>query len=327
MGRKSARILMIGVVLSFLRATSLGDEKAGEAPVEEGLTPAEEGLTPAEEGLTPAEEGLTPVEEGFELVWSDEFEKDGRPDERNWTFERGFVRNQELQWYQPENARCKGGLLIIEGRRERVENPRYSESHSDWKRNRKYADYTSASLRTKGLHQWKYGRFEMRGRIDVRPGLWPAFWTLGSARPWPGCGEIDIMEFYRGTLLANACWGSGRRWRPVWDTAKKKIAEFAQADWEKKFHLWRMDWNEKEIKLYVDDILLNSIDLDKTFNGDRERANPFREPHYMILNQAIGGSQGGNPSGTEFPARFEVDYVRVYQKKAPVSGDRTYLTR
>ena len=61
-------------------------------------------------------------------------------------------------------------------------------------RNRESAEYTSASLTTKGLHQWQYGRFEMRGRIDTRLGLWPAFWTLGVAGEWPACGEIDIME-------------------------------------------------------------------------------------------------------------------------------------
>ena len=73
---------------------------------------------------------------------------------------------------------------------------------SDWKKSREYAEYTSASLITKGLHSWKYGRFEMRGRIDTRDGLWPAFWTLGTARPWPANGKIDIMEYYRGILLA-----------------------------------------------------------------------------------------------------------------------------
>ena len=68
-----------------------------------------------------------------------------------------------------------------------------------------------------------------------------------------------------------------------------------------------------EIRLYVDDLLLNTIDLQETFNQDTEKANPFREPHYILLNLAIGGTNGGDPSKTEFPARFEVDYVRVYQ--------------
>jgi beta-glucanase (GH16 family) len=74
-----------------------------------------------------------------------------------------------------------------------------------------------------------------------------------------------------------------------------------------------MDWDSDRIQLYVDDFLLNTIDLQKTFNQSSDKANPFREPHYIVLNLAIGGTNGGDPSGTSFPARFEVDYVRVYQ--------------
>ncbi len=250
----------------------------------------------------------------YVLVWSDEFNQDGRPNPNNWNFEQGFVRNEELQWYQPDNARCQEGRLIIEGRRERVQNPRYVPGGRSWRQSREYAEYSSACLKTSGLHAWTFGRFEIRGRIDTRPGLWPAFWTLGSARGWPGCGEIDIMEYYRGMLLANACWDGGQRASPAWDDSKKPIGEFTDPDWSKKFHVWRMDWDEAFIRLYMDDLLLNMIDLSETINKDGKGANPFHEPHYLLLNLAIGGMQGGDPSQTEFPARFEVDYVRVYQK-------------
>ncbi len=253
---------------------------------------------------------------GLKLVWSDEFNKEGRPDPNKWTYERGFVRNQELQWYQPENARCEDGMLIIEGRRQRKENPRYSADGRDWRQNREYAEYTSASLTTRRLHSWKFGRFEMRGRIDTRPGLWPAFWTLGIEGSWPSNGEIDIMEYYRGVLLANAAWATEKRWVPKWDDIKKPITEFNDPNWSEKFHIWRMDWDADSIKLYVDDMLLNQVDLSKTINKDEEGKNPFHQPHYIILNLAIGGKAGGDPSNTKFPAKFEVDYVRIYQKQA-----------
>lgn len=251
----------------------------------------------------------------YKLVWADEFNQDGRPDPNNWTYEHGFERNEELQWYQPENVRCENGMLIIEARRERKPNPNYEADSRGWRRNRQYAEYTSACLKTPGLHSWTFGRFVMRGRIDTRPGLWPAFWTLGSARSWPGCGEIDIMEYYRGMLLANACWGSERRWVGIWDDLKKPLTEFGDPKaWSSKFHIWRMDWDKDSIKLYVDDELLNTIELSKTINRTPDKANPFHEPHYILLNLAIGGTNGGDPSQTKFPARFEVDYVRVYQK-------------
>lgn len=252
---------------------------------------------------------------GWKLVWADEFDKDGRPDLRNWTYETGLVRNEEFQWYQPDNARCKDGLLILEARRERKRNPNFEPGSKDWKRNREHAEYTSASLTTRGLHQWRYGRFVMRGRIDTRPGLWPAFWTLGVEGEWPRNGEVDIMEYYRGKLLANVAWGTDRRWVPKWDSTGTPIEDFKDPDWSKKFHVWRMDWDENQIRLYVDDQLLNTTDLSQTVNADGEGKNPFRQPHYMLLNLAVGGMNGGDPSKTRFPARFEVDYVRVYQRE------------
>lgn len=244
------------------------------------------------------------------LLWSDEFEINGRPDPDNWDYEHGFVRNNELQWYQPDNAWIEDGLLIIEGRREKVRNPDYDPDSDNWRENREYAEYTSTSMRTRGLHDWKFGRFEMCARIDTRDGLWPAFWTLGISGPWPDNGEIDIMEFYGGYLLANAAWGTDEQWTPEWNDSKLPISELGEG-WSDEFHIWRMDWDDEFIRIYVDDILLNEIDLSKTINPDG--TNPFHQPHYIIVNLAIGGHAGGDPSGTEFPARYEIDYIRVYE--------------
>ena len=130
----------------------------------------------------------------YELVWHDEFDKDGRPDPAKWNYEHGFVRNKEEQWYQPENARCEDGILIIEGKKEKHANPHYDPAGKNWQTTRKEADYTSASLTTRGKFSWLYGRFEIRARFSPREGMWPAFWTMGVKEGWPMCGEIDIME-------------------------------------------------------------------------------------------------------------------------------------
>jgi beta-glucanase (GH16 family) len=251
----------------------------------------------------------------WELVWADEFETDGLPDPKNWTFETGFVRNNELQWYQPDNARCKGGFLIIEGRREHKPNPNYQPTSSNWKTNRPAIDYTASSLHTNGLHSWQYGRFEMRGRIYTSPGMWPAFWTLGTKGEWPSNGEIDIMEYYRNMLLANVAWGTTKRYTAEWRSTRKPMDSFVDPNWSKKFHVWRMDWDETVIRLYVDNELLNSVSLSETVNKDGTGVNPFQHHQYLLLNLAIGGDNGGDPSKTTFPRLFEVDYVRVYQKK------------
>ena len=104
------------------------------------------------------------------------------------------------------------------------------------------------------------------------------------------------------------------KWKGIWSTVKKPVSEFNDPEWSNKFHVWRMDWDEKNIRLYVDDLLLNSIDLEKTYNAKEPHKNPFRQPHYILIGMAIGGDNGGDPSKTEFPARYEIDYVRVYQK-------------
>jgi beta-glucanase (GH16 family) len=258
--------------------------------------------------------GEAPSYPGYALVWADEFDRDGAPQPAKWTYERGFVRNQELQWYRPDNALVAGGMLVIEARRERVPNPDFDASSTEWRRQREFAEYTSASLMTRGLHSWRYGRFEMRGRIDTRAGLWPAFWTLGATGSWPHNGEIDIMEYYRGMLLANAAWGGPRRSPPIWDISRKPLSELG-AEWSSGFHEWRMDWDERQIALSVDGQALNTIDLSRTVNEDGTGINPFHHPHYILLNLAVGGTNGGDPSATTFPAKLEVDYVRVYQKK------------
>jgi beta-glucanase (GH16 family) len=253
---------------------------------------------------------------GMNLVWHDEFNNQGKPDSSNWIYEKGFVRNQELQWYKPANANCANGVLTIEGRKEKVKNPDFIAGSTNWETSREYAEYSSSSIQTRGLRQWKFGRFEIRARIDTASGAWPAIWTLGISKEWPANGEIDIMEFYRfkgvPTILANFAWGTDQRWIAKWDDLKKPLSDFTASDpdWTKKFHIWRMDWNKDTINLFLDNQLLNSALLSQTLNPDG--FNPFLQPHYLLLNLALGRN-GGDPSKSRFPIKYEIDYVRVYQ--------------
>lgn len=250
----------------------------------------------------------------YQLIWADEFNKAGAPDSTNWKYEHGFARNHELQWYQPQNAVCSKGLLTITVKKEHLPNPNYKAGSNNWKTNREFIDYTSSSLNTRGQHSWQYGRFVMRARIDVAAGLWPAFWTLGDSKPWPSNGEIDIMEYYRNKLLANIACGTATPSKAKWYSNTKPIDSLGK-NWSKQFHIWRMDWDEKSISLFVDDQLLNHVPLDQLVNQDGSGFNPFMQSHYILLNLALGGDNGGDPAGTIFPRKYEIDYVRVYQKK------------
>ena len=263
-------------------------------------------------------------EKAYQLVWSDEFDVEGKPSS-DWSYESGFVRNEELQWYLSDNAYVKDGCLVIEGRKECFKNPHYEAGSSDWRKNREFIHYTSSSLTTKFSQQFLYGRFEIRAKIPVASGAWPAIWLLGNKWKWPNNGEIDIMEYYikdgQPSILANVCWGSLERWKGIWDSAVIPFTHFTEKDphWAEKFHIWRMDWDKGFIRIYLDDELLNEIDLSNTQNQgyDGNTENPFANDvvgfkHYLLLNLAIG-SNGDEPDDSQFPFRYFIDYVRVYQ--------------
>ncbi|MGB4341302.1 MAG: family 43 glycosylhydrolase, partial [Dysgonamonadaceae bacterium] len=187
-----------------------------------------------------------------------------------------------------------------------------------------FIKYTSSSLKTAGKKEFLYGRFEIRARIPLESGSWPAIWTLGTTMEWPSCGEIDIMEYYRINndphLLANVAWGTDKRYKAEWRTQAIPFRHFLEknSNWGKEFHVWRMDWEENSIKLYLDDELLNEVSLKETVNGAwGNYTHPFKQPHYLLLNLALGAN-GGEPDVSAFPMKYEIDYVRVYQKKEQV---------
>ncbi len=265
------------------------------------------------------------VPDGYRLVWHDEFDTDGRLSSE-WSYEKGFVRNNELQWYQEDNASCTGGTLVIESRRETVPNPNYDPSSDNWKLNRANAQYTSSCVTTQDSFHFRYGRMEVRARIPVASGSWPAIWLLGNQWDWPNNGEIDVMEFYikngKPSILANACWGSPKEWTAVWDESVTPYSHFTDIaeDWDMQYHVWTMDWDEDFIRIRLDGELLNEINLAHTKNagwqGNTE--NPFSNDvegfgDYILLNLATG-SNGGTPDDAAFPLKYYVDYVRVYQK-------------
>ncbi len=290
-------------------------------------------ITPPEPKPDTTDADTIPAEyEGYKLVFDDEFSVEGRPDSNYWTFEHGFVRNHEDQYYQEDNAWVANGKLVIEGRKDSVKNERYREGSSDWKTSKEYASYTSASMRSRGattgdyISAWQYGRFIVKAKLPCYTGCWPAIWTLGTEYEWPYNGEVDIMEYYPSggneCLHANVAWGSSKRWNAQWASKTKKLSDLEENDpeWRDKYHVWRMDWDTAYIKLYCDDELLNSVDLDRTVNPStawfkHDNENPYRGHYqYLLLNLALGGDNGGSLAETPFPCQYLIDYVRIYQK-------------
>lgn len=260
---------------------------------------------------------------GRKLIWSEEFDRTGKPDSTIWNYEHGFVRNNEDQWYQPDNAYVRNGILTIEARNvkeEKLKNPNYNAALAQRWPNKEYIDYTSSCLITRNNFDFQYGTVEVKAKIPTSGGAWPAIWLLGNDAPWPANGEIDIMEYYRikgvPHILANACWGSDDPYVAIWDDAKIPYAHFTDMDseWASKFHIWRMDWDENAIKIYLDDELLNEIPLAETVNGKAwENSNAMKNRKYLLVNLALGGINGGAIDDSAFPVTYEIDYIRVYQ--------------
>ena len=253
----------------------------------------------------------------WKLVWADEFDKPGAPDPAKWTNEVGFVRNRELQYYtrrRPENARVENGVLVIEARREKFANPSYQPgAQGSPRRSREFAEYTSASLTTRGLPSWLHGRVEVRAKIPRGRGMWPAIWMLGANRNagWPACGEIDIMEFVG--FDPNTIHGTVHtaKYNHLKKTQRGSTVR-VQAPYE-DFHVYAIEWSADKIDFFVDDKQYFSFPNEKT---GRE-AWPFDQPQYLILNSAVGGDWGG-AKGIDpdiFPQPYLIDYVRIYQKK------------
>lgn len=236
---------------------------------------------------------------GRKLVWSDEFNYTGLPDSTKWSYEQGFIRNKEPQYYtshRPENARVENGHLRIEAKKE------------DYKG----AKYTSASIITKDKADFQYGRVEVRAKLPAGKGSWPAIWMLGSnhgAVRWPECGEIDIMEFLGKeptTVYGTMHWeGDDGKHKQKGGTQKN----VAPAD---GFHVYAIEWSDAKIDCYYDDNLYFSFD----YSQESEKVKKiFQQRYYLLLNLALGREGGwpGPVDDNDLPFVYEVDYVRVYQ--------------
>jgi beta-glucanase (GH16 family) len=250
----------------------------------------------------------------WKLVWSDEFNYEGLPDKKKWDYEEGFVRNRELQYYtraRKENVRVENGALVIEGRKEVFQNPRYEKNSKNWRKNRKQAEYTSGSVTTRGKADWLYGRIEVRAKLPHGKGIWPAIWMLGTnigKIGWPKCGEIDIMEFIGkdpNHVYATVHYAINRKHRSQGGRLKTKAPYDA-------FHVYAVEWRPDRMDFFFDKTKYFTCHIDKAGEG---ADNPFRKPQYLIINLALGGSWGGRVDDTVLPQKYLIDYVRVYQMK------------
>lgn len=242
--------------------------------------------------------------QAYELVWQDEFDGatldlgkwepqvgDGCPSLCGWG-------NNELEYYRAENATVSGGFLTITAKEEAFGG----------------RDYTSARLRTKNLGDWTYGRFEIRARMPVGQGLWPAFWMLPTDEAygtWAASGEIDIVEYVGqdpdrvfGTLHYGGAWPNNQ--------FSGNDFTLGSGTFNEDFHVFALEWDPCSIRWYVDGALYATQTTWHSEGGPYPA--PFDQRFHLLLNLAVGGNLPGPPNGsTVFPQEFVIDWVRVYQ--------------
>jgi beta-glucanase (GH16 family) len=252
-----------------------------------------------------------------DLVWSDEFDKNGSVDANNWFHQTqlpvgGSWFNNEVQHYTDriENSSVNSGFLKIVAIKENYTNQGVTKA------------YTSARLNSK--FSFKYGRVDVRAKIPVDQGTWPAIWMLGKntnedggyydstfgTTNWPASGEIDIMEhgifptqsvnFIQSALHTPSSFGNTQNHGGV-------IASDLQND----YHIYSLNWSPFQISFLLDGVILY------TYNPAVKDAStwPFDKEQYLLLNIAMGGIAGTIPSSFS-QVTMDIDYVRVYQNTA-----------
>jgi hypothetical protein len=239
---------------------------------------------------------------GYTLVWNEEF-SGNQLDESSWNYEIGTGSsgwgNNELQYYQRQNASVQNGYLTIEVKRQAAGG----------------SQYTSSRITTLRKQSFKYGRIDIRAAMPKGQGLWPALWMLGdqfTSSGWPSCGEIDIMEMVGGTSNGKSDrithgtlhwdnFGNYASFGGKTSTTKKDLNE--------EFHVYSIIWDSQGIKWLLDDRQFHEISTNES------HMNEFQEKFFFIFNVAVGGNWPGSPDqNTVFPQKMHVDYVRVFQK-------------
>lgn len=259
-----------------------------------------------ENDITPFDDSLSDIDkikQTYTLVWSDEF-NGNKLDESIWSYEgSGTHRNAELQVYcdnaDEGNVYIEDGCCVLEARKE----------------SRHGYNYTSGSITTYGTKQFKYGVMEINAKLPKGKGVWPAFWMLGvnpttGVSNWPATGELDIMELVGGGINDSTTHGTAH----ATDAQNNHIAKggsyvLPDGTFNDDFHLIGVLWTDTDIYWYIDDTVYFSVD---TTDPDYMCYNKYE--FYILLNLAIGGSWPGDPAdSTEFPSKYYIDYIRVYQ--------------
>lgn len=258
--------------------------------------------------------------EKWELVFADEFDYEGEPDQTYWGYETGGggYGNNEKQNYtdRRENSNVADGNLTITALQEK-----YGSNN-----------YTSAKIVTTGKINWKYGRIDVRAKVPTGKGTWPAIWMMPEVCDggWPRCGEIDIMEHVG--YDPNKIHGTIHTYEYNHKNGTQKGNSVVISKATSDFVVYSFVWRAEEISWYADDVLFNHYTYTDLYKANTEPSDlwPFNKDYRLMLNLAIGGDWGGaqgiDNNASLWPHEFVVDYVRVYKENYTNNDDAVLST-
>ena len=247
------------------------------------------------------------IQKDYKLVWSEDFETGTRLNEDEWKYETGNGvggwGNQESQYYTKDSRNCfiQDGKLVIRALEQKMGN----------------FNYTSARVRTYGETSWRYGRFDIKAKLPMGGGSWPAIWMMPLESVygwWPASGEIDIMEtsysIYRNKILGTTHTTNGHGGNSV--GGSRIMGETIYND----FHTYSIEWLPDKIIWYIDDVEYFRYDPKRFSACPTSAIWPYDQKFFLILNLAIGGTMGGTIDPELFnyyDVSMYVEEIKIYQ--------------
>jgi len=234
--------------------------------------------------------GNAPATSQYELVWADEFDQDGALCHKNWTYDIGTGiqgwGNFEAQSYtnSEDNVYVQDGILNIVA----IKNGNA---------------FTSARIKTQQLFSMTYGKIEVRAKLPLTAGTWPAVWLLGSNNSevgWPTCGEIDIIEQFqdKSVNISTAHWQH--------NGSHASYGLEANIPNPTGFNTYSLEWTPNK--------LLTRINNNWTWEMTINSILAFHKNFFIIVNLALGGNKGAGTIDPTFSQdALEIDYIRVYK--------------
>jgi beta-glucanase (GH16 family) len=273
---------------------------------------------------------LPPAAAEYTLAWSDEFNGTAL-DTTSWSYANdGSCYCSQMQTYTRSCVTVENGSLVI-----------WSKHSPDTAYR-----YWSGFIDSHDKRIFTYGYFEASIRAPVGqvpgPGLWSSVWLLGNSIEhgvaWPTCGEMELYDQRPSNIVVTA-----NSPQPVPATigdnefitschygvnggaSYHSCQHNYSGGLQDRFHTYGILWDSLHVEYYFDDTLFWGVNfpiVNETNFGVPDINLPenkaaFHAPFYWVINVAIGGAyQGQNINNAIFPAKMELDYVRVYQKGA-----------